>query len=155
MNSQYCSLSFEKEDAINAEKETQRVIEEMEALKSHRYFKEEYPNMPFTFLPIDSMIDGKSKNTLTGNGSTRSCSDCKATPTQIKLDLEEFFEVENEDWLKCGARSTHTLPRTMEYVIHVAAAKPAEELYQKTLEEKGKTITRGKNKGKKKLEPKD
>ena len=127
----------------------------MEALKTHQYFKEEYPNLPFTFLPIDSMIDGKSKNTLTGNGSTRSCSDCKATPTQIKMDLEDFFEVENEDYLKCGARSLHTLPRTMEYVFHVASAKPAEELYQKTLEEKGKTITRGKNKGKKKLTPAD
>ena len=101
------------------------------------------------------MVDGKSKNAITGNGSTRSCSDCKATPTQIKTDKVDSFEVENEEWLGCGARSMHTGPRTMEYCFHVAAAKPAEKLYQETLEKKGKVITRGPNKGKKKLEPKD
>ena len=116
------SICYEHETKENATKELQRVKAEMDALKEVQYYKDEFPDLPFTFLPIDSMNDGKTKNTMTGNKSSQSCPDCKATPTQIKNNAVHIFEnVKNLEWLKKGAKSLHNLPRTMEFLINAGA----------------------------------
>ena len=59
---------------------------------------------------------------MTGNKSSQSCPDCKATPTQIKANAVHIFEnVKNLEWLKKGAKSLHNLPRSMEFLINAGA----------------------------------
>ena len=95
---------------------------DIDALKKVEYYNEEYPDLPFTFLPIDSMNDGKTKNTMTGNKSSQSCPDCKATPTQIKANAVRIFNhVKNLEWLKKGAKSLHNLSRSMDFLINAGA----------------------------------
>ena len=68
------------------------------------------------------MNDGKMKNTMTGNKSSQSCPDCKATPNQIKNNAVHIFEnVKNLEWLKKGGKSLHNLPRSMEFLINLGA----------------------------------
>ena len=148
-----CSVSFERETDVNSKREAERLQKDIDDLASHTYYKAEYPNLKCTFNPLKTMIDGKSKNSITGNKSTQSCSDCKATPTQIKEDQVEHFEVKNTEWLCCGARSLHTGPRLMEWCIKCSAAKRAEKFRsdetKRILEEanKGKGGKGGEKKG--------
>ena len=112
-----------------SEKEIKRLQEEKKELEKQSYSMEKYPNVNFKFQPVFSMIDGKTKNTITGNKSAQSCSDCMATPTDIRLDKIEKFEVKNPEYLMYGAISLHFGPRAFGWLFHMAAHQPFKKYY--------------------------
>ena len=53
----YFRICYEHETEENSIRELDRVKSEIEALKKVEYFKDEFPNLPFIFLPIDSLAN--------------------------------------------------------------------------------------------------
>ena len=113
-------MSYEKENQGGAD-EFDRLEKEKEELEQHIYKSAKHPNIAFTFRPIFSMIDGKTKNTITGNRSTQSCSDCRATPKDVMEDRVEKFEVKNTKFLQYGAISLHFGQNKLKFLVNVAS----------------------------------
>ena len=129
---------MEKETEANQIRERNRIKAELEDLEQLTYTRDDLPNAEVKFNPRNTMNDGKTKNVYTNNRSTRSCPDCKATPNEIKYDEADKFVVVEKAWLEMGAKSMHSGPRMMEYVINLGSSLRVEKRRQQLAEEEKK-----------------
>lgn len=117
----YCrpiKFIFSKETTEMTVSETNKILEEINALLPTIYSVENGPEVSVKHELLLTMVDGKICNALTETSSAQKCYICGATPKLMNDESREF--VANKSNLGFGISTLHAWIRSFECLLHIS-----------------------------------